>query len=367
MKKKILSGLTIAELEDFVEELGEPRYRGRQIFSWLYGKGVKRFGDMSDLGKGLQDRLSESAEIPLFEVLHQETSSVDGTTKFLFGLPDGLKVEGVLIPPDLSVLGAERRLTLCVSTQVGCPLDCAFCATGAMGYTRNLTAGEIVGQVLEAQRSTPRRISNIVYMGMGEPLMNYESVVRSVDILMHERSLAIGARRITISTAGWAVNIRRLADERRKVKLAVSLHTLDDGLRAQLMPISKKYPLPTLLDAVEYYYRRTRLRPTFEYILFDGVNDMDRDIERLVALSRKLPCKVNIIPFHTIDFMHPTGIAATLRPSSRERLQSFVEELRNRKVRVFVRSSAGEDINAACGQLAVREESLRGTEAAAVL
>lgn len=366
MRKKNLKGSSVEELEDFAEELGESRYRGRQIFSWLYGRGVRGFEEMSDIGKAFQARLGECAEITHLDVSSCETSGIDGTKKFLFRLRDGLIVESVLIPPDRSTLGAEKRLTLCISTQVGCPLDCKFCATGAMGYTRNLSAGEIVDQVIEAQKYSSKRITNIVYMGMGEPLMNYENVMRSIEILTHERSLGIGARHMTVSTAGWAVNIRRMADERRKVKLAVSLHTLDNDLRARLMPITRKYPLKNLLEAAQYYYKRTRLRPTFEYILFRDLNDTDRDLERLVELSRRIPCKVNIIPFHSINFMSPSGLSATLRPSNREHMNSFVEALRENHVTVFVRSSAGEDINAACGQLALKGETSFGEKARVV-
>lgn len=368
MKKKNLKGLTLKELEDFVEELEEPRYRGRQIFSWICGRGVKRFEDMSDISRGLRTRLAEVATISHLDVSRYQVSTLDGTTKFLFKLPDELMIESVLIPPDRNTLGAEKRLTLCISTQVGCPLGCTFCATGAMGYTRNLTPGEIVDQVIEARRHSTRRITNIVYMGMGEPLMNYENVMKSIEILMDKRCLGIGARHVTVSTAGWAVNIRRLADENRKVKLAISLHTLNDQLRAQLMPITRKYPLDDLLNSVQYYYERTRLRPTFEYILFRELNDTDQDIERLVSLAKRIPCKLNIIPFHSIDFMNPSGAAPTLRPSSRERIDSFLETLREHRVRVFLRSSSGEDINAACGQLAVEKEmSFRERASAAVV
>ncbi|MEE9187442.1 MAG: 23S rRNA (adenine(2503)-C(2))-methyltransferase RlmN [Bacteroidota bacterium] len=368
MKKKNLKGLTLKELEDFVEELEEPRYRGRQIFSWINGRGVKRFEEMSDISRGLRVRLAETATVSHLDVSRYQVSTLDGTTKLLFKLPDELMIESVLIPPDRNTLGAEKRLTVCISTQVGCPLGCKFCATGAMGYTRNLTPGEIVDQVIETRRHSTRRITNIVYMGMGEPLMNYENVMTSIEILMDKRCLGIGSRHVTVSTAGWAVNIRRLADENRKVKLAISLHTLNDQLRGQLMPITRKYPLNDLLDSVQYYYERTRLRPTFEYILFRGLNDTDRDVERLVSLAKRIPCKLNIIPFHSIDFMDPSGVAATLQPTSRERIGSFVETLRGHSVTVFVRSSAGEDINAACGQLAVKKEMLvRGTARMAVV
>ena len=310
---------------------------------------------MTDLPKHLRSRLNDVAELDGLRVLARHTSPKDGTTKFLFGLSDGLRVESVLIPPSPRLNGEAKRLTLCISTQVGCPLDCKFCATGAMGFTRNLTAGEIVDQVLQVRKETTRKITNLVYMGMGEPLMNYDAVMKSVEILSNEYSVAISAKRMTISTAGWADGIRRMADERRKVKLAVSLHTLDGTLRTKLMPLNRKFDLDDLLDSVKYYCRKTKQRVTFEYILLDGLNDKDEDVLHLIALSKRIPCKINVIPFHPIDFTHPTGLAATLRPPSAERMARFLEKLRTAKVPVMVRSSAGEDIEAACGQLAVTE------------
>jgi 23S rRNA (adenine2503-C2)-methyltransferase len=199
-------------------------------------------------------------------------------------------------------------------------------------------------------------------MGMGEPMLNYDNVMKAVEILNHDDSLNIGARHMTISTAGYADKIRRMADEGRKVKLALSLHSLDNAKRAQLMPITKKFSVEELMDAMEYYYRKTRFRPTFEYIPFDGFNDTDADAERLIKISRRFPCKVNIIPFHSIQFTHPSGFAATLRPSPRKRMEEFVEKLRKANLTVMIRSSAGEDIQAACGQLAVAESVKQRSE-----
>jgi 23S rRNA (adenine2503-C2)-methyltransferase len=350
-----LKGLSLLELQQVVESLGEKRYRARQIFTWLYGKRVQSFAEMTDISKNFRNLLDNVAAIDNLRVRAKETSPRDGTTKFLFELSDGLKIESVLIPPEKSSPAAEKRLTLCISTQVGCPLDCKFCATGTMGFLRNLTAGEIVDQVIQAQNQSPRRITNIVFMGMGEPMLNYENVMKAVEILNHDDSLNIGARHITISTAGYADKIRQMADEGLKVKLALSLHSLDNTKRAQLMPITKKFPVDELMDAMEYYYRKTRFRPTFEYIPFDGFNDTDADAERLIKVSKRFPCKVNLIPFHSIEFTHPSGFAATLRPSPRKRMEEFADKLRNANLTVMVRSSAGEDIRAACGQLAVEE------------
>lgn len=355
MEKKSLKGLTIQQLESFAVSIGEARFRGRQLFYWIYNRGAASFEEMTDLPKSLRHRLGEIASLQGLSLAGRRVSPRDGTVKYLFELQDGLKIESVLIPPTPRFNGKEKRLTLCISTQVGCPLGCKFCATGAMGFKRNLTAGEIVDQVLLVRKESPRKITNLVYMGMGEPLMNYDEVMKSVEILSNEYAVGISAKRMTISTAGWADNIRRLADERRKVKLAISLHTLDDKLRSKLMPLNRKYNLEELLDSVDYYYKITKERVTFEYIVFDGLNNTDDDVRRLTALAKRIPCKINLIPFHPIDFISPTGFAQT----SPERMQQFAEKLRDANITVMVRSSAGEDIEAACGQLALMDHRSR--------
>lgn len=356
MKTQTIKGLSLKELQEFVESLGEKRYRGSQLFSWVYAKGAQSFDEMTDLSKEFRAVLRGSAVLDNLELVRKGVSPADGTTKFLFRLYDGVMIESVLIPPEQESPASEKRLTLCVSTQVGCPLDCKFCATGTMGFHRNLTAGEIVDQVIQAQRHADRRITNLVYMGMGEPMLNYDEVMKSVDIVTDDRSLNIGARHITISTAGYADKIRQVADENRKVKVALSLHSLNNEKRTELMPITKKCSVDDLIDALEYYYRKTRRRPTFEYIPFDRFNDTDDDIKRFVKLSKRIPCKVNIIPFHSIAFTGPSGLAATLKPTPRSRMEQFAQALRDANITVMIRSSAGEDIEAACGQLAVEEE-----------
>jgi 23S rRNA (adenine2503-C2)-methyltransferase len=355
-EKTNLKGLSVSELQEFVESLGEKKYRAQQIFIWLYGKRAQSFADMTDISRDFRNVLEGVAQIDNLQIVTKETSKRDGTTKFLFELSDGLKIESVLIPPETTSPAAEKRLTLCISTQVGCPLDCKFCATGTMGFLRNLTAGEIVDQVIQAQNQSSRRITNIVFMGMGEPMLNYDNVMKTVELINDDNSLNIGARHITISTAGYADRIRQMADEGRKAKLALSLHSLDNDKRTQLMPITKKFSVEELMNAMDYYYRKTRRRPTFEYIPFDGFNDTEADAQRLIKVSKRFPCKVNIIPFHSIEFTHPSGFAATLRPSPRKRMEEFVQKLRWANLTVMMRSSAGEDINAACGQLATEEE-----------
>jgi 23S rRNA (adenine2503-C2)-methyltransferase len=311
---------------------------------------------MTDISREFRTLLARTAAVDILELDTKTASPSDGTMKFLFRLPDGLRIESVLIPPEEDSPAAERRLTLCLSTQVGCPLDCKFCATGTMGFSRNLTAGEIIDQVIQAQRHAHRRITNLVYMGMGEPMLNYENVMKSVGIITDDRSLNIGARHITISTAGYPEKIRRMADEDQKVKLALSLHSLDNAKRAQLMPITKKHSVDDLMESLEYYHRRTRRRPTFEYILFDGFNDTEEDTKRFAKLSKRIPCKVNIIPFHSIDFTRPSGFAATLKPTPRDRVEAFADSLRKAGITVMIRGSSGSDIEAACGQLAVQEQ-----------
>jgi 23S rRNA (adenine2503-C2)-methyltransferase len=356
MQKTDIKGLTLLQLRDFAVKLDEAKYRGDQLFDWLYKHKSETFEHISAFSKTFRDRLGESAEIGAITCVTEQASKHDGTIKYLFALADGKRIESVLIPPRraATVPEEETRLTICISTQVGCALDCKFCATAAMGIIRNLTTGEIVDQVMQVQKISGRTITNVVFMGMGEPFMNYDNVMDAVEII--STGLKITARRITVSTAGVVPKIRQMADEGRKVKLAISLHTLDDKARTELMPINAKYPLSTLLDAAEYYYKKMKQRITFEYILFDGWNDTNADVARIVKLSGRIPCKVNIIPFHSITFTHPTGLSAQLHPTPARRAAEFVEQLRARHVTVFTRSSAGEDIDAACGQLAILDE-----------
>ncbi len=364
-------GLTLSGLEEFSLSIGETKYRGKQLFDWIYTRDARAFSDMSSLPTSLREKLAEIASIDSITLAGEQVAASDGTRKLLFQLADGKRIESVLIPPRTAFRDSaaeaedeQKRLTLCVSTQVGCPLDCTFCATATMGLQRNLSAGEIVDQVVQAKRISGKTITNLVYMGMGEPLMNYDSVMKSVEIIT--AGLKIAARRITVSTAGWAPRIRQMADEGRKVKLAVSLHALDPQARTGLMPVNKKFGLDELLDAVGYYYRKTRQRVTFEMILFDGWNDGEDDLKRMIALSRHIPCKFNIIPFHSIMFTNPKGLAAQLRPAPPGKIEEFVSRLREAHVTVFVRSSAGEDIDAACGQLAVTSERHRRSGAGRV-
>jgi 23S rRNA (adenine2503-C2)-methyltransferase len=364
MSKTNLLGLNEEELSDFIEEIGESRYRGRQIFQWLYEKGAGNINDITVLGKALRNDLDTVATITSITPVTRQQATGDGTTKFLFSLRDGARIESVLIPPasafreaDATDDDEQKRLTLCVSTQVGCPLDCSFCATATMGFVRNLDAGEIVDQILQIRRSTGKKITNVVFMGMGEPMMNYDNVMKAAGLMT--TGIGIAARRITVSTAGWADKIRQMGEEEQRVKLAVSLHSADERTRTALMPITKRFGLDALMSAIDFYYARTKQRVTYEYIFFDGINDSDTDVRKLISLARRVPCKINVIPFHSIDHAAALQRHATLRRSPR--VDAIVERLRSSDLSVFVRSSAGEGIDAACGQLAVRTERMQRT------
>jgi 23S rRNA (adenine2503-C2)-methyltransferase len=356
MDKINLNGLSLDALEQYVVSIGEPKYRAAQIYQWLYKYKVTSFDGMTNLPVLLRQKLSETAEIQQFSVSTYQTSKVDGTIKFLYELRDGKKIETVLIPPRPTAVDAEERMTLCISTQIGCALDCTFCATASMGFLRNLTTGEILNQFLTAQANCEKPITNIVFMGMGEPMLNYDNVMAAVDILTDQTGIGLSPKRITLSTAGYANHIRRMADEDRKIKLALSLHSLRDEVRTALMPITKKFNTEELISALEYYNKKTKKSVMLEYIVFTGVNDTAQDVQLLVKASRRLDCRVNLIPFHSIEFTNPQGYSASLHGASKEGLEKFWQQLRDHEVITFIRHSAGVDIDAACGQLAVKEE-----------
>ena len=352
-----LAGKTQAELEEFLGSVGEPAWRGRQLYEWLYAKRAKNFEAITSLPAPLREQLAELATMRSLQLLDSQQSE-DGTIKFLFRTIDGYNVESVLIPSEARDDQDEpKRRTLCISSQVGCPLDCKFCATATMKLKRNLSAGEILEQYLYVEEMVEEKITNLVYMGMGEPMLNYDEVFRSVALFTAPENSLVPASRITVSTSGLVPQIKRMADEDQRVKLAISLHVTTNGTRDQLMPINKKYDLRELMDAVEYYYRKTRRPITYEYILFEGLNDSEEDARRLAKITRRVPSKVNVIPFHPIDFTAPSGIAAELHPASPERFDQFIAYLRTHGAQVMVRSSSGVDIDAACGQLAIKHEA----------
>jgi 23S rRNA (adenine2503-C2)-methyltransferase len=327
------------EIQSLAIELGQPAYRGRQVSGWVFRRGATDFEAMSDLPRAFRAALAGRHAIRLPE-LERETPSRDGSRKLLFRLADGARVQAVLMPD-------EDRLTLCLSTQVGCGFGCRFCLTGTMGAGRDLTAGEIVGQVLAARRLLPpeRRLTHVVYMGMGEPLANYAATVRSLRCLTDPRGLGFSPRRITLSTVGLAGAIERLAREGLRVNLAVSLHATTDEQRDRLMPVNRGFPIARLLEACRRFPLPMRQRLTFEYVLLDQVNDAPEDARRLVQLLHGLRAKVNLIPFNDWE-------GSGFRRPALPRVLAFQALLLEQGVTATVRWSKGEDIGAACGQLA---------------
>lgn len=353
-QRQSLLGMDLAELATFFAGIGEAEFRAKQVYQWAYRRHVPDVADITSLSRQLRARLAETATLRTLTLADQQTSS-DGTIKFLFRTHDGFNIESVLIPSEARDDQEEpKRRTICISTQIGCPLDCKFCATASMKLKRNLAAGEIIEQFLRVQEAAGQKITNIVFMGMGEPMLNYDAVFRAVALFTAPENDLVPASRITISTSGLVEGIRRMADAGEKIKLAISLHASTNGLRSELMPINRRHDLTEVMDAVEYYYRKTRRPVTFEYILFEGLNDTEEDARRIAKLARRVPTKVNIIPFHSISFTNPTGISARLHPATRQQFDNFVAMLRAHDVQVMVRSSSGQDIEAACGQLAVK-------------
>ncbi len=344
-----LKGLTLEQLGSFFESIGEQKFRGEQVFNWINNQLIFEFDEMLNLSKNLREKLKNECELECLKLTEVQSSGSTSTKKYLMRTFDEKYIESVIIPDD-------TRNTLCLSTQVGCPLDCKFCATGLMGYKRNLNSAEILDQYLLAAKDLGKdNITNIVYMGMGEPLLNFKNTIDSLQILTHELNKGISRNRITVSTAGIPHKIKELADSGLRVKLALSLHSCFNDIRSRIMPINKKYPLDELLDACEYYAKKTKTRITFEYTMLQDLNDRDEDIRGLTKLSRRIPSKVNVIPFNSIKHMDPEGISAGLEPTSREVIRKFVEKLRNNNVTVMVRDTQGDDIAAACGQLAVKK------------
>ncbi len=336
------------------EELAIPeQFRADQIYEWLYARRARSFSEMSNLPKDLRKALEARFILPTLTAQHV-SESVDGTKKFLFHLEDDRSIETVLIPSEMRGERIPRR-TLCVSTQVGCPLDCKFCATASLKLKRNLTTAEILLQIFEVERLTGETITNLVFMGMGEPMLNYENLVRALKIITDPKTEMLISRRVTVSTSGIPDAIKTFANEGLNVKLALSLHATTNALRTRLMPINKRYPLEEVLSAMESYYKITGRPVTYEYIVFDGLNDAPADAARLAKIARRVPSRVNIIPFHPIDFTHPTGFAAELRPASKTAFDRFIASLKDVGVTALVRTSSGKDIEAACGQLALAE------------
>jgi 23S rRNA (adenine2503-C2)-methyltransferase len=333
-----IAEMELAELEQTLEALGRPRFHGRQLFQWIHKRGITDFGGMTDLSRDLRSTLAAEFRIVTPEVVRRE-QSIDGTTKFLLRLEDGQLIESVFIPDTPSN-------TFCLSTQVGCAMRCGFCLTGKMGIIRNLTAGEIVGQVRVLARELAMLHSrfNIVLMGMGEPLHNYDATMKALRILADEHGLSVHPRRVTLSTVGVLPALERLATEPLMPNLAISLHATTEDQRDLLVPINRKYGVKELLDACRKFPVKRRERITFEYVMLKDVNDTDEDARRLVRLLNGVRAKVNLLPLN-----EAAGIPYE-RPSD-TRVNRFAQVLAERGVIVSVRKSRGRDIRAACGQL----------------
>lgn len=340
-EKASLVGMTKEELRQLCQNFSEPEYRGDQLFHWIYVQRVREIKEMKNLPNKFRNNLEGQFRIPALETSEVKSLQNGDTSKFLFQLSTGEKIESVLMEE-------SQRTTVCLSTQVGCALGCTFCATAKMGFQKNLSAGEIVDQYLTLQNFSKRRISNAVFMGMGEPFMNYKSVVSASKLLNNGDGIQLSARKITISTVGIIPKIIQFANEGWKFKLAISLNGTTQQNRSAIMPITKKYRLNELIDAAKYYYKKSKSFITFEYVLMENETDSKEDAERLIDLLQGLPCKVNIIPYNAFDESYS-------RPDENQ-MNLFLNTLRKAPFIVTVRWSKGTDINAGCGQLAVMED-----------
>ena len=338
--KKDIREISQEELEQFFLENNQQKFRIKQLNEWLWEKGANSFDQMSSLSKDLRELLNEKFEFKSAKI-DQEFKSTDGTIKFSFKLFDDKLVEGVLIP-------SKKRVTACISSQIGCSLDCTFCATGTMGLSRNLSSSEIFDQVFklneESDKNYGRSLTNIVFMGMGEPLLNYNNLLKAIHHITSEKGMGVSPRRITVSTAGLSKQIMKLADDEVKFNLAISLHSAIDEIRSEIMSINNAINLQTLKESIRYFYEKTNNRVTYEYILFKDLNDDLDAARRLAAFCRISPCKVNLIEYNTID-------GFDFEKSTEENTEGFIEFLEHRNIIVHLRRSKGKDIDAACGQL----------------
>lgn len=334
--------ISLEELNRFFESIGEPKFRTKQVWEWLWQKQARSIDDMTNLSKSLREKLKESFTLPALTVDTTQYSA-DGTVKSRFKTREGHMVEGVMIP-------TESRMTACVSSQIGCSLSCKFCATGYLQRKRNLEFDEIVDEVVlinqQAEKINGKKLSNIVFMGMGEPLLNYSNVLKAIERISSPDGLGMSPRRITVSTAGVSKMIRQLGDDEVRFKLALSLHAANDKKRNEIMPINESNNLESLIDALNYFYRKTKNEITLEYILFKDFNDSIADADELIKVYRQVPADlVNIIEYNPIDL-------AKFEKPSEEKVAAFMDYLERHKVNARLRKSRGKDIDAACGQLA---------------
>ena len=331
-----LKSLSMDEITNMLKAMGEPAFRGKQVFTWLH-KGVRSFDEMTNLSKPLREKLAKNCSLSNAELVRKQESKLDGTIKYLWRFPDGNCVESVFME-------YKHGNTICISTQVGCRMGCRFCASTIDGLCRNLTPGEMLDQIIAAQLDTKKRVSNIVMMGTGEPLDNYDNVIKFLHLVGDEHGLNIGMRHISLSTCGICDKIKMLADENLQITLSISLHAPDNETRSEIMPVNRRFPVEQLIDACKYYFKKTSRRISFEYTMISGVSDTDECAASLTKLLRNFPCHVNLIPLNRVS-------ERDLAPSTRERIERFTNTLNRAGLTVTVRRSLGSDIDAACGQL----------------
>jgi 23S rRNA (adenine2503-C2)-methyltransferase len=342
LSKENILEFASTELDAYFAEIGQPGYRTAQLWKGIYSANYSDFSQFTSFPKSLRQTLDTRFTLRSFKQIDSVQSPTDGTTKYLWELADGSKIESVIIYEG-------KRTTYCISSQVGCALDCKFCATGKMGLLRNLTHAEIIEQVMQMKALGKTPPTNIVFMGMGEPLLNYEAVMRAADILAEPEGMAFSRKKITISTSGIITGIRRMADENRPYSLAISLNAPEQALREAIMPISRKYPLNELLAAARYYTEKTDKRITFEYVLLDGINASLEDAKKLLQITRDLPCKINIIPCNSDD--------PNYQPPPDEQVIKFDRMVNANHRTITIRKSKGWEIQAACGQLYAENET----------
>lgn len=337
MDKRDIKSMNFEEVKVAMGELGEKTFRAKQIYEWIHVKLVHSFDEMTNLSKSLRDKLSENFELTALHVVDKRDSAIDGTCKFLFELSDNRVIESVLMK-------YKHGNSVCISTQVGCRMGCRFCASTLGGLERNLTPAEMLDQIYNIQKISGERVSNVVLMGTGEPLDNFDNVLKFIQLLTDENGLNISQRNITVSTCGLVNRIRDLAEQDLQITLAISLHAPNDAVRKEIMPIANRYSIKEIIDAVTYYYNKTGRRITFEYSLVEGVNDSEENARELIRVVRGLNCHVNLIPVNPIK-------ERDFKQTKMQFVQKFKNILEKNRINVTIRREMGADIDAACGQL----------------
>ena len=345
---KDIKSLSIDELKAEIELLGEKKFRADQIYSWLHQKLVRSFDEMSNIPASLKEKLSEGYTVTSFEILRKQVSKTDGTVKYLFKLPDGNCIETVS-------MDYRHGHSVCISSQVGCRMGCAFCASTLGGLVRNLTASEMLEQIYSVTRDLDKRVDNVVVMGIGEPMDNYDNVVAFIRLLTSDKGLNLSVRNITVSSCGIVPGILKLSEEGLGITLALSLHAVTDEKRRKIMPVAKSYTIAQLMEAVDTYFKNTGRRVTFEYSLIAGVNDTDEDAKGLAALAVKRGCHVNLIPVNPVT-------EAGLKEPDRAAVLAFRQKLGSMKVNATIRRELGRDIDGACGQLRRNHNNIMSTD-----